>query len=218
MSETSRAAVVRSSICGELARGFAYPGGELLDDIEAGDFGFDLIDLATDIHPDLSAALASARIDLETRPADLVTLEGDYLATFETGPRKPPLSLYEGSYVTDRPRADLLLEIDAFYRHFGLVPGETPRDFVDALTAELEFLQFLVAKEAQAIEQALDAAPYRRAQHDFLVRHLVPFLIAMDETPGERTAPFYRGLVRCARCFAEAESAAVARRLAASAA
>lgn len=218
MTETSRSAIVRSSIYGELARGFAYPGAELLDDIEAGDFGFDLIDLLTDVHPDLMGMLASVRPDLETRPADLVALEGDYLATFEAGPRKPPLSLYEGSYVTDRPRADLLLEIDAFYRHFGLVPGEAPRDFVDALTAELEFLQFLVAKEAQAVEQALDAGPYQRAQHDFLDRHLLPFLIAMDETPGEHTAPFYRGLVRCARCFVEAELAAVARRLAAQAA
>ncbi|MFD2185089.1 molecular chaperone TorD family protein [Rhodoplanes azumiensis] len=218
MTETSRSAVVRSSIYGELARGFAYPGAELLDDIEAGDFGFDLIDLVTDVHPDLFASLTSVRMDLETRPADLVTLEGDYLATFETGPRKPPLSLYEGSYVTDRPRAELLLEIDAFYRHFGLVPGEAPRDFVDTLTAELEFLQFLVAKEAQAIEQALDADPYRRAQHDFLDRHLVPFLTAMDEASEDCTAPFYRGLVRCTHRFVAAEAAAVTRRLAASAA
>lgn len=218
MSETSRSAVVRSSIYGELARGFAYPGAELLDDIEAGDFGFDLVDLVIDVHPDLIAALASVRSDLGTRVDDLVTLEGHYLATFETGPRKPPLSLYEGSYVTDRPRADLLLEIDAFYRHFGLVPSEKPRDFVDTLTAELEFLRFLVAKEAQAIEQALDARPYQRAQYDFLGRHLVPFLVAMDGTPGDFVAPFYRGLVRCARCFVEAEAAAVARRLGAAAA
>lgn len=217
MTDPARKAILRSAIYGELARAFAYPGTDLFEDVSVGDLAMDLVDMITEIYPDEIEPLAVARSDLGAGVTDLAELEAQYLATFETALPATPLSLYEGSYLTERPRAELLLELDAFYRHFGLAPSAAPRDFPDNLTAELEFLQFLTAKEAQALDQALDAGPYLRAQRDFLDRHLGPMLAAMAAA-ADKASPLYRGLVRCARHYVDADRATVTERSPAAAA
>ncbi|NVO12423.1 MAG: molecular chaperone TorD family protein [Rhodoplanes sp.] len=218
MMDPARNAILRSAIYGELARAFAYPGPDLFEDVSVGDLAGDLVDMITDVYPDEIGPLAVARSDLDVTVTDLAELEAQYLATFETALPATPLSLYEGSYVTERPRAELLLELDAFYRHFGLAPSAVQRDFADNLTAELEFMQFLAAKEAQALDQSLDAGPYLRAQRDFLDRHLAPMLAAMAGSADKVGSPLYRGLVRCAGRYVEADRVTVTERIPAAAA
>ena len=77
---------------------------------------------------------------------------------------------------------DLEVNVQAFYSHFGLkaaVDDEGHQDEPDHLVAMLEFCALLCYLERQALEQGKDAAPYRRAQRDFLMRYLLPLLHAM---------------------------------------
>jgi len=75
-----------------------------------------------------------------------------------------------------------MLNVQAFYTHFGLtaaVEDEGHKDQPDHLLSMLEFCALLCHFEAQAVEHSRDAAPYRRAQRDFLVRYLRPLLQAI---------------------------------------
>jgi TorA maturation chaperone TorD len=59
---------------------------------------------------------------------------------------------------------------------------------------ELEFMAFLAKKEADAMEQGKDPAPYRLTQLDFLERHLAKWVPKLDEKVQKRIKePFYRG-------------------------
>jgi DMSO reductase family type II enzyme chaperone len=87
-------------------------------------------------------------------------------------------------------------EVVRFYNHFDLTLSESPRELPDHVTTELEFLHFLAFREAQAIEQGAEPDPFRRAQRDFIARHLgrwVPKLRAKLE--GANAMPFFSELV-----------------------
>lgn len=70
-----------------------------------------------------------------------------------------------------------MLNIAAFYKHFGLETGqqENNHELPDHISAELEFMHFLSFKEAHAREEADTEllTGYVLAQHDFLQRHLL---------------------------------------------
>lgn len=115
--------------------------------------------------------------------ASLTDLEVGYMATFIHGRRgKPRVPLvanaYEELLAGETPAAHML-NVQAFYRHFDLQPAlgdEGLTDEPDHLVAMLEFCALLCHLEAQALADDRDAAPYRRAQRDFVARHLSPLL------------------------------------------
>ena len=93
-------------------------------------------------------------------------------------------------------RMKTMEEVVRFYNHFGLTLSESPRELPDHVTTELEFLHFLAFREAQAIEQGAEADPFRRAQRDFIARHLgrwIPKLRA--KLVGANAMPFFAELV-----------------------
>lgn len=113
----------------------------------------------------------------------LQELEVGYTATFMHGRRgKPRVPLVASAYsqlVGGLTPGAFLLNVQAFYSHFGLkaaVEDEGHQDEPDHLVAMLEFCALLCYLEQQALEQSKDAAPYRRAQRDFLMRYLIPLL------------------------------------------
>ncbi len=109
--------------------------------------------------------------------------------------------LYSGHYTADRLRA--MEELVRFYNFFGLrlAPGLMP----DHLVVELEFMHYLAFKEAEA---GGDAASFRRAQRDFLERHLTNWLPRLSATlKAERPVPFYRSLVGLTNRFLAADRA-----------
>lgn len=121
-----------------------------------------------------------------TSSATLQDLEVGYMATFIHGKRgKPRVPLVASAYadlIGGQTPGAFLLNVQAFYSHFGLkaaTDDEGLQDEPDHLVAMLEFCALLCYLERQALEQAKDAAPYRRAQRDFLMRYLVPLLQAM---------------------------------------
>lgn len=118
--------------------------------------------------------------------ASLQALEVGYMATFIHGKRgKPRVPLVASAYselIGGQTPGAFLLNVQAFYSHFGLkaaIEDEGHQDEPDHLVAMLEFCALLCYLERQALEQAKDAAPYRRAQRDFLMRYLIPLLQAL---------------------------------------
>ncbi|MBS68956.1 MULTISPECIES: molecular chaperone TorD family protein [Pseudomonadota] len=116
----------------------------------------------------------------------LEQLEVGYMSTFIQGRRgKPRVPLVASAYaglVDGLTPGAYLLNVQAFYTHFGLtaaVSDEGHKDEPDHLVAMLEFCALLCHLESRALANDRDAAPYRRAQRDFLARYLAPLLQAI---------------------------------------
>lgn len=138
----------------------------------------------------LQAALDAALQTLGEAPwpellvsASLDDLEVGYMSTFIHGRRgKPRVALVASAHdslIGGQTPGAFLLNVQAFYSHFGLkaaVDDEGHKDEPDHLVAMLEFCALLCFLEAQALAEEKDAAPYRRAQRDFLARYLLPLL------------------------------------------
>lgn len=194
-------AMARSRIYALLAKGFRYPDAENFSQLAEGAY-------AEAIAGALDVCAADKVGDFRESLAKLQSagsrgdLEAAYISAFETNMPEPSVSLYEGSHHLQGNKPGLLLELKSFYRVFGLTIADAENDLEDALTAELEFMQFLTAKQAQAEQGALDKSPYLRAQRDFLQRHLAAWLPALDvEAESKLKHPFYRALTALANDF-----------------
>lgn len=93
-----------------------------------------------------------------------------YLAAFDPAVSREACSLHEGVYAT-RDRNALFEELVRFYGFFGLEREEVA-ELPDHLTVELEFMHFLTFLEHHQAEQGRAVDDLRRAQRDFLERHL----------------------------------------------
>lgn len=117
---------------------------------------------------------------------DLSQLEVGYMSTFAHGRRgKPRVPLVASGYDTllagDTP-GNFMLNVQAFYRHFGLkaaTDDEGHIDEPDHLVTMLEFCALLCHLEEQALLNQRDASPYQRALRDFMARYLLPLLSAL---------------------------------------
>ncbi|PWC40407.1 molecular chaperone TorD family protein [Azospirillum sp. TSO22-1] len=197
-------AAARSNVYGLLAVGFRYPDDETFELIRNGSFVQAFLDNLT---IGLPAAVDDFRFRvnaLAEAGTDLPTFENEYLRAFQTNAPSPSIPLYEGSYLPGVQKARILLELRGFYKHFGLDINQDERDLEDSLTAELEFMQFLAAKQSQAHEEGLSADPYVLAQRDFLERHLTTWLPKFESQVTEKVPfVFYRSLAAIARVYAE---------------
>lgn len=126
------------------------------------------------------ALLAASPHEQDPRPAsplladaDLAALRREYSAVFEVGDEGPPLPLRASA--REGGRASVREEVVRFYEHFHYTLDERHAWQPDHLSVQLEFMQLLCAREAQA-ETAEAAAPWQRAQVDFVQRHLAPWL------------------------------------------
>jgi DMSO reductase family type II enzyme chaperone len=124
--------------------------------------------------------------------------ESEYLSSFDLALAGPslPCPLYESAYREEETSSrDITEELLRFYDHFNVKLSDKEKDYPDHLAVELEFMGFLAKKEADAVEQGRDPAAYRRAQLDFLERHLDRWVHRLAERVQERVRePFYRGV------------------------
>jgi DMSO reductase family type II enzyme chaperone len=203
MTQVERS-IARSRMYALLAEGFRYPDAETHSGFADGAYAASLAD-----------ALGERAPDQRLRVADpLVDLAAAYLSAFETDIPEPSASLYEGTYRQQGQRPALLLELKGFYRNFGLEMGDAANDLEDTVTAELEFMQFLAAKQAQAQEGSLPVVPYVRAQRDFLERHLAQWLPELRKDIAAKVKhPFYVALGELASEFVARDLEAVRREL-----
>ncbi|MGE5505217.1 MAG: molecular chaperone TorD family protein [Actinomycetota bacterium] len=188
----------RAKAYATLAEAFAYPDHDLCVELKEGAFQLDLCDC-------VSAVTAGAGLikDMAVPPdMEETALEAAYIDAFELS----PCPLYEGAHLRERDRSEILLEVKAFYQHFGLAVAEGLNEPEDHVTAELDFMHFLVSKQAEAEATGRDAGPYLRAQRDFLDRHLARWLpIQAAAAERRQILPFYRALCRLAAEFAVAD-------------
>ena len=117
---------------------------------------------------------------------DLKVLQVGYTNTFLAGPRgKPVVPLVASAYqalVDGTTPGSFLLNIQAFYKHFGLKAAEQDEGHVeepDHLVAMLEFCSLLCHLEELALVKGKDPSPYRRALRDFLDRYMIPLSSAV---------------------------------------
>ena len=121
--------------------------------------------------------------------------ESEYISAFDiaVGPSHP-CTLHESDYRDDVSSTDITEELLRFYEHFQVKLSDKERDYPDHLVVELEFMAYLAKKEADAGKRGNDPAPYRRAQADFLGRHLDKWVPKLDEKIQKRMKqPFYQG-------------------------
>jgi DMSO reductase family type II enzyme chaperone len=158
----------RARVYSLLAAGFTYPDAASFAEMRSGRYG-----------------LALGVRGLRPSETSLRQFQAAWLRAFDE--KCPP---YEGNYHPPSERSALLLEIRAFYQHFGLSMAEGG-ELQDHLAAELEFMQVLALSRAS-----------RRAQRDFLDRHLRRWLprFAAD-TRRRLSSPFFRGLAGLAAAF-----------------
>jgi DMSO reductase family type II enzyme chaperone len=172
----------RSACYRLLAKAFSFPDLELRTAITSGEWEASWRDAAQNLPFEIPA-------DEECDTA-VDSLEEGFIGVFEVGPGKPFCPLYEGSHRSGRMK--LMEDVVRFFEHFGL--RAAPEDQPDHLCAELDFMHYLSFKEAAALAHGDAVADLRRAQRDFLDRHLcqwLPRLLARLES-SDRAPDFYR--------------------------
>jgi len=94
----------------------------------------------------------------------------DYNQNFDRAVNPKACSLREASY-TQADHSALFEELGRFYSFFGLGRSERA-ELPDHLSVELEFMHYLTHLEAEQAQDEVERESVRRAQSDFLTRHL----------------------------------------------
>ncbi len=173
--DSAARAAAKESVWRLSALAFGHPTAEMQDALKSGGFHRAF---------DQSWSAVTGRHWPEVTPSpDLATLEAGYITAFLHGPKgKPIASLFAGDHdhlLAGQARPVFMLNISAFYRHFGLkaAAGDEGRaDEPDHLASMLEFMAVLCHLEVKALGENRDPSPFRRAERDFIRRHVGPML------------------------------------------
>ena len=161
------------------ARLFVYPDDALIEDLCSGHTAEELsaAEAAVGADPELAEALDALRKTIGALDPRAPGLAEEYTFLFERDVHCP---LYETSYRSEREivLTHDLAEISGFYGAFGVQVSSLHPDRADHLSLELDFLSFLCAKEAYAVEQGWKgrAALTRKARLRFLQEHPAEWL------------------------------------------
>jgi DMSO reductase family type II enzyme chaperone len=212
--------ILRSYIYHLLASGYKYPTLEMFKQFRDGQHLGDLFALICAL-PYLSTVVEDeinlfAKMYKDLQDLGFQDLEVKYVAAFDVGFPEPPCPAYEGHYADKVSRTETMMEVSAFYKHFGLSMDqeEGKRELPDYISAELEFMHFLAYKEAQAREDCDQELlkGYILAQRDFLERHLTRWLPKFyEKVLSVEDLPFYPDLARITLGFINAEFALVSK-------
>jgi TorA maturation chaperone TorD len=172
--------VQRAAVYEFLARCFAYPTEESLEDLR--EIAHEAATFLTDP--------GTARLAGIARTADRAMMEQGYIGTF-TAVTSPDCPTFESAYVcTDgAQQTAVMADVAGFYRTFGVDAAEAGFR-PDDLCLELSFMGFLCQKEAYAGEHlgAPRTLQARRAQRLFLREHLgrwaEVFAVAVERNSG----------------------------------
>ncbi len=151
------------------------------------------------------AALYSASMEESIREYSDEELIVEYARLF-LGPfeiKAPPY----GSLYLDRERrvmGDSTMEVIRFYEDAGLFRNEDCSELPDHIATELEFMSYLIFKEAEALERS-DFAVAReliKRQERFMERFLGQWIVPLCERiKGSTENRFYSALADCAVAF-----------------
>ena len=102
-----------------------------------------------------------------------------FMAAFDPAVSSVACSLHESSY-TKRTQSDLFMELLRWYDYFGL-RRSADAQLPDHVSVELEFMHFLTFQEHENRRENELVLTMRRAQKDFLNRHLMPLARAIRD-------------------------------------
>jgi putative dimethyl sulfoxide reductase chaperone len=201
--EAERTAACRSQMYALLAVAFAFPDQDLHEAVRDGAFVGSLAELCRALPHALSPVVTA---DLAAASDDYVSFESEYIRLFDVGASGPPCPLYGGVYIGDRMKN--MEEVTRFYNFFELRLSSDVRELPDHITTELEFLHYLTFREAESGQRGGDVSSLRRAEHDFLERHLCRWLPRLREKMvKQKPAAFFLALVDFAIAFFDADCA-----------
>jgi DMSO reductase family type II enzyme chaperone len=190
----------RSRAYAAFAEMFGYPDKEYFEAVRSGTLAEALREVLANVDPSLVEGGDGHWEALSNAGDGEDDLAVEFTRLFDVGASGPPCPLYGGLYGGARMKT--MEEAVRFYNHFGLTLSDSPHELPDHLTTELEFLHFLAFREAQSLEQGDDPGAYRRAQRDFLARHLGRWIPKMrTKLEGEDPMPFFLELVRRLESF-----------------
>nr|AIS23704.1 putative p-cymene dehydrogenase assembly chaperone protein [Aromatoleum aromaticum] len=119
----------------------------------------------------------------------------EYCDAFDPSVNPNACSIRESAYANEEHSA-LFEELVRFYEFFGLKRTDEA-ELPDHIAVELEFMHLLTHLEEQVSDQADSVASLRRAQRDFLSRHLARLVRAVHDAMKGRNS-------RCSRLVADA--------------
>lgn len=152
------------------------------------------------------AAAAAGALEAAFRKYSEEDLVVSYAKLF-VGPDKLIAPPY-GSVYLDKERrvmSDSTMEVIETYKEAGLSMDKEFREVPDHITAELEFMYFLVYREVEALEMSLNDVAFdsMKMQESFFRRFLGQWMLPFCDKIREGTDnDFYRALADCVSAFA----------------
>jgi DMSO reductase family type II enzyme chaperone len=202
-SEAAQLAATRSQMYQLLGAAFAFPDDDFFEAVHDGTFATTLAAMCAGLPYDLTSV---ATFDLVAGGASYAEFESEYIRLFDVGPAGPPCPLYGGVYVGDRMK--VMEDATRFYNFFHLRLSSTMRELPDHVTTQMEFLHYLTFREAEAQQRELAVSSLRRAERDFLARHLCKWMPRLQARLAKQTTlPFFPALVSFAAKFLAADQA-----------
>lgn len=131
----------------------------------------------------------------------------EYIDAFDQGASSSAASVHEATFV-DLDSSGLFEELVRYYEHFGLRRLENA-ELPDHVCVELEFMHFLCELEHHATQNGLDVLSLRKAQRDFIDRHIKRLLGGMMKGLGGRGGKASKLVLSCID-FVEAHRSALA--------
>lgn len=196
--------VMRSMSYLTFARAFGYPDREDLEAIRAGQLGEALYKLIGAIDPILFKEtnwVVLRDIDLDDE-SFLV----EFTRLFEAGENGAKCPLNSAHY--GGGKRESLEELVRYYEFFGLSLETNRQVEPDELVTQLEFMHFLSFQEFELVSTGEDAVGLRRAQRDFIQRHLGTWIPMLCRDLGKHDAPqFFQELTTLLERFLHNEQA-----------
>ncbi len=182
-----------------LARAFAYPEQGFVDLLGSAEGAGGLSGLLA------SLPFQLAWSDKLQSSSTWENLEAEYIDKFDLGHyQTPPCSLHEGVIRENLTRVEAFTDLLRCYDYFGVKLSKNRRRCPDFLGVQLEFMAFLGHKVTQVEGDGGDSIPLRRAQRDFLERHLLSWVPLLKERIERNVSEtFYKSLSRLLLCFLE---------------
>jgi DMSO reductase family type II enzyme chaperone len=122
---------------------------------------------------------------------DAKAYESAYIALFDVGLPEPPVPLLESAHNKTVPPQQIALENISFYEVLGLKPDPS-QQAPDHLVTQLEFLA--AVRYARENAPATSHESLRRLERDFLQRHLLNWLPAVEEKLRPLSPPVFPAL------------------------
>lgn len=203
ITESAEKLAARSQAYKLLAQAYYPPEESLLQ----GDFPDRLRNALHVLQPDLCAGELEKIENYLRSLKEPLELAVEYTRLFR-GPVKAEAYPYESMYVDGEVMGASTLDVLRRYEEAGVGVSDDFKDLPDHISAELEFMHYLTARELEAWqrESQSEAVRFQLLAHSFLNDHLARWVSDFaDATLQNATTPFYLGLAGITKGFVHGE-------------